>query len=225
MFKDLYKISIYKLVIPSKSRLATMRSVLLSMLSILYDLCWDFVDPWTLDCLFIPIGDLVQYLKPFNCAQTNELNPFLKCYLQTIHLKSKNEITDKLIFHISCIFIWMCANKWLMLNCCWYIAVFKTVWLCANRWLKGNRMICIRWRYLKSFDWRKMSSSLLKNISKMFTHHMCLLTNPVYNYLTMCKQIADVGLNYWCCVAVMLGAICLCDNWIFWRYKINFKPN
>ena len=38
---------------------------------------------------------------------------------------------------------------------------------------------------------------------------MCLLTNHVYSYLTMSKQIADVGLNYWCCVAVMLGAILL----------------
>ena len=44
----------------------------------------------------------------------------------------------------------------------------------------------------------------------MFANHMYSLTNHVYNYLTMCKQIADVGLNYWCCVAAMLGAICLC---------------
>ena len=36
---------------------------------------------------------------------TNELNPLFKCYLQTIHFKSKNEITDNLISHISCIFI------------------------------------------------------------------------------------------------------------------------
>ena len=36
-----------------------MQSVLLSMLSILYYLCRDFVDPWALDCLSIPIGDLV----------------------------------------------------------------------------------------------------------------------------------------------------------------------
>ena len=26
--------------------------------------------------------------------ETNELNPFFKCYLQTIHLKSKNETTN-----------------------------------------------------------------------------------------------------------------------------------
>ena len=31
--------------------------------------------------------------------------PFFKCYLQTIHFKSKNKITDKLISHKSCIFI------------------------------------------------------------------------------------------------------------------------
>ena len=45
---------------------------------------------------------------------------------------------------------------------------------------------------------------MLKNIiSKIFTNH-------VHNYLTMCKEIADVGLNYWCCVAAILGAIGLC---------------
>ena len=65
------------------------------------------------------------------CKQMNSI--FFKCHLQTIPLKSKNEITDKIISHISCIFIWMCVSKWLMLNCCWCIAVFKTVWLCANR--------------------------------------------------------------------------------------------
>ena len=65
------------------------------------------------------------------CKQINLI--LFKYHLQTIHLKSKNKITDKLISHISCIFIWMCASKWLMLNCCWCIAVFKTVWLCANR--------------------------------------------------------------------------------------------
>ena len=53
--------------------------------------------------------------------------------------------------------------------------------------------------------WRKISLSLLKNISEMFTNH-------VYNYLTMCKQIADIGLNNWCYVAVMVGAICLCTG-------------
>ena len=35
-----------------------MQSVLLSMLSILYDLCRDFDVPWALDYLSIPIGDL-----------------------------------------------------------------------------------------------------------------------------------------------------------------------
>ena len=35
-----------------------MRSVSLSMLSILYDLCRDFDVPRALDCLSIPIGDL-----------------------------------------------------------------------------------------------------------------------------------------------------------------------
>ena len=35
-----------------------MRSVLLSMLSILYDLYRDFDVPWALDCLSIPISDL-----------------------------------------------------------------------------------------------------------------------------------------------------------------------
>ena len=65
------------------------------------------------------------------CKQMNSI--LFKCHLQTIHLKSKNKITDKLISHISCIFTWMCACKWLMLNSCECIAVFKTVWLCANR--------------------------------------------------------------------------------------------
>ena len=36
-----------------------------------------------------------------------------------------------------------------------------------------------------------------------------MFTNHMYNYLTMCKQIADVGLNFWC-VAVVLGDISLC---------------
>ena len=36
---------------------------------------------------------------------------------------------------------------------------------------------------------------------------MNLLTSHVYNYLTMCRQIIDVGLNCWCCIAAMLGAI------------------
>ena len=76
--------------------------------------------------------------------------PFLNVTHKPSTLKNKNEITDKLISHISSIFI-TCVNKWLMLNCCWCMAVFKTVWLCANRWLKLNRMICIGWRYLKSF--------------------------------------------------------------------------
>ena len=39
----------------------------------------------------------------------------------------------------------------------------------------------------------------------MLTNHMYSLTN--HNYLTMCKQIADVWLNCWCCVAVGLDAI------------------
>ena len=36
---------------------------------------------------------------------------------------------------------------------------------------------------------------------------MYLLTSHVYNYLTMCKRIIDVGLNCWCCIAAMPGAI------------------
>ena len=39
-----------------------MRSLSLLMLSILYDLSRDCVDPWTLDSLFIPIGYLVVYV-------------------------------------------------------------------------------------------------------------------------------------------------------------------
>ena len=38
-----------------------------------------------------------------------------------------------------------------------------------------------------------------------------MFTNHRYNYLTMCKQIADVGLNY-CFIAVVLGAISLCAD-------------
>ena len=65
--------------------------------------------------------------------------------------------------------------------------------------------ICIFWL------WRKINSSWLKNImSRMFTDHMYLLTSHAYNYLIMCRQIVDVGLNYWCCVPAMLGAISLC---------------
>ena len=41
----------------------------------------------------------------------------------------------------------------------------------------------------------------------MFTNHMYSLTSHVYNYLTMCRRIVDVGLNYLCYVAEMLGAI------------------
>ena len=69
------------------------------------------------------------------CKQMNSI--LFKCHLQTIHLKSKNKITDKLISHISCIFIWMRASKWLTLNCCWCMVVFKTVWLCKQiRWIE-----------------------------------------------------------------------------------------
>ena len=32
--------------------------------------------------------------KPLSCAQTDELDLFFKYYLQTIHLKRKNETTD-----------------------------------------------------------------------------------------------------------------------------------
>ena len=52
------------------------------------------------------------------------------------------------------------------------------------------------------------------------------LTSHVYNYLTMCRWIVDVGLNYRCCVAVMLGAISLsvislCGLQEFLYHKIN----
>ena len=49
---------LYWSVIPSRLRLATMQSVSLSMLYMLYDLCRDVDDPWAWDCLSIPIGDL-----------------------------------------------------------------------------------------------------------------------------------------------------------------------
>ena len=69
------------------------------------------------------------------CKQMNSI--LFRCHLQRIGLKNKIKITDKLISHISCIFIWMCAGKWLMLNCCWCIAVFKTFWLCKQiRWIE-----------------------------------------------------------------------------------------
>ena len=45
----------------------------------------------------------------------------------------KNEITDKLTSYISCISVEMCASKWLMLNCYYYIAIFETIQLCANK--------------------------------------------------------------------------------------------
>ena len=32
-------------------------------------------------------------------------------------------------------------------------------------------------------------------ISKMFTNYMNSITNHMYNYLTMCQQIADIKLN------------------------------
>ena len=50
---------------------------------------------------------------------------------------------------------------------------------------------------------KKKSGNVLnapRIISKMFSNHM-------YNYLTMCKQIDDVGLKYWCCETAVLGAI------------------
>ena len=76
-------------------------------------------------------------------------------------------------------------------------------WVYANKWLKVNRTICIRWRYVKSFNCRKISSGLFKNV-------ICkLITNHMYNHLTMCKNIADVGMNCSCKLAV-LGAIWLC---------------
>ena len=39
----------------------------------------------------------------------------------------KNEITDKLISYTSGISIYMYVNKWLMLNCDCYIAIFETI--------------------------------------------------------------------------------------------------
>ena len=47
-----------------------------------------------------------------------------------------------------------------------------------------------------------------------------MFTNHVYNYLTVCKQIADVELNYWCCVTAVLGAIRLCaGRWALARLE------
>ena len=53
----------------------------------------------------------------------------------------------------------------------------------------------------------------------MFTNHMYSFTNNVYYYLTMCKQIAYVGLNYWCCVAVVEPFDCLQVGrlWLIWN--------
>ena len=92
-----------------------------------------------------------------------------------------------------------------MLNCCWCIAVFKTDCVQTDQ---VNRMICIGWDIGNHLAVKKNKLELVKDIiSRMFTNHMYSLTSHVCNYLTMCKWIIDVGLNCWCCIAAMLGAV------------------
>ena len=56
---------------------------------------------------------------------------------------------------------------------------------------------------------------------------MYSLTSHVYNYLTMCREIIDVGLNCWCCIAAMLGAISsvcrLVDSGSFWISSTKYS--
>ena len=56
-------------VIPSRLKQPTIQSVSLSMLSKLWDLCRDFVDPWALYCLFLMLKELHWiWLGQFECA-------------------------------------------------------------------------------------------------------------------------------------------------------------
>ena len=55
--------------------------------------------------------------------------------------------------------------------------------------------------------WRKINLSLLKILLAECLQIIYSLTSHVYNYLTMCRRIIGFGLNCWCCIAAMLGAI------------------
>ena len=71
--------------------------------------CIEIIDSDT-DCIVasLDLEGITNNYKTWNylavCKQMSSI-PFFKGYLQTIYFKSKNEITDKLISHISCIFI------------------------------------------------------------------------------------------------------------------------
>ena len=68
-------------------------------------------------------------------------------------------------------------------------------------------MICIGWDTWNHLAVKKISLSLLKILLAECLQIIYPLTSHVYNYLTMCRRIIDVGLNCWCCIAVMLAAI------------------
>ena len=82
---------------------------------------------------------------------------------------------------ITCISTWMCANKWLMLNCYCYIAILETILLGGNKWLIVNRMIRIRYQYSKTFNWVP-KNCYLQNV----------FSNPIY-LIYMYKE--DLALN------------------------------
>ena len=91
------------------------------------------------------------------CKQMNSI--LFRCHLQTIRLKSKIKITDKLISHISYIFIWMCAGKWLV-----HIQDCLTV-----QTDQVNRMIYIGWDTWNHLAVKKNKLELVENIiSRMF---------------------------------------------------------
>ena len=71
-----------------------------------------------------------------NCISFNGVETIAIVVCKQITSNSfKNEITDKLISHTSLYQFKMCADRWLMINCYCYIAIFESIYLCANKWL------------------------------------------------------------------------------------------
>ena len=65
----------------------------------------------------------MQKLKPFNDVETIAILVDKQISFNSF----KNEINDKIISYVSCISRQMSANKWLMLNCYYYIAILETI--------------------------------------------------------------------------------------------------
>ena len=71
-----------------------------------------------------------------------------QCHKKNSFDQSLLQILKPYFKHI-CISIWMCANKWLKLNCYSDIATLEIIELCANKWLKELDVLERNsWKYL-----------------------------------------------------------------------------